>query len=246
MRMKMVTDDRTLREAAQEFLAYKRAQKLRERTLIDYHKYINLFVECSSDSLDIKILKSEILKYFADIPATSPARYNIPYQYLHAMFNWFVKQEYIPYNPFKKLELKKVKDDGHIQPATIKDIQSILKCLDKHNYSELRDYNIILLMLDTGIRTSELMALRNGDYDPEAACIHIRQEVAKTSRSRTIFLSGMTNTSLKKFQKVKPLQWQDWLFPTRDGLQLKSNVLGRNFRKYAIIMTIINLLRCHT
>ena len=232
MRMKMITDDRTLREAANEFLAYKRAQKLRERTLNDYHKYINPFIEQSSNSLDIDILKAEILEYFADIPATSPARYNIPYQYLHAMFSWCAKQEYIPYNPFEKLELKKVKDDGHIQPAAIGEIQAVLKCLDKHNYTELRDYNIILLMLDTGIRTSELMALRNDDYNPEAACIYIRQEVAKTSRSRTIFLSGMTNTSLKKFQRVKPQQWQDWLFPTRDGLQLKANVLGRNFRKY--------------
>ena len=56
---------------------------------------------------------------------------------------------------------------------------------------------------------------------------------SKISRSRTIFLSGMTNTSLKKFLRVKPQQWQDWLFPTRDGLQLKANVLGRNFRKYS-------------
>jgi hypothetical protein len=104
--MKMITDDRTLREAANEFLAYKRAQKLRERTLNDYHKYINPFIEQSSNSLDIDILKAEILEYFADIPATSPARYNIPYQYLHAMFSWCAKQEYIPYNPFEKLELK--------------------------------------------------------------------------------------------------------------------------------------------
>ena len=41
----------------------------------------NPFIEQSSNSLDIDVLKSEILRYFADIPATSPARYNIPYQY---------------------------------------------------------------------------------------------------------------------------------------------------------------------
>ena len=33
MRMKMVCDDRTLREVANEFLALKKAQKVRERTL---------------------------------------------------------------------------------------------------------------------------------------------------------------------------------------------------------------------
>lgn len=54
------------------------------------------------------------------------------------------------------------------QPAEIKDIQTLLKALDKHNYTELRDYNIVLLMLDTGIRTSELVAIKNEDYNPEA------------------------------------------------------------------------------
>ena len=36
MRMKMVCDDRTLAEVANEFLALKKAQKVRERTLNDY------------------------------------------------------------------------------------------------------------------------------------------------------------------------------------------------------------------
>lgn len=44
MRMKMVCDDRTLREVANEFLALKKAQKVRERTLNDYKKYIDKFL----------------------------------------------------------------------------------------------------------------------------------------------------------------------------------------------------------
>ena len=86
---------------------------------------------------------------------------NHPYQYHHALFTWAAKQDYIPYNPFEKLELKKVRDEGNVQPAEIRDIQALLKALDKHNYTELRDYNIVLLVLDTGIRTSELMAIAN-------------------------------------------------------------------------------------
>lgn len=232
MRMKMVCDDRTLAEVANEFLALKKAQKVRERTLNDYKKHIDKFLEQSQNSLDVDVLKIEILEYFADIPKTSPARFNHPYQYLHALFACAAKQDYIPYNPFEKLELKKVRDEGNVQPAEIRDIQTFLKALDKHNYTELRDYNIVLLMLDTGIRTSELMAIRNEDYNPESQSILVRPDVAKTSRSRTLYLSAMTNTSLKKFLKVKPKEWEKWLFPTRDGKQLQANVLGRNFRKY--------------
>lgn len=163
MRMKMVCDDRTLREVANEFLALKKAQKVRDRTLCDYKKYIDKFLEQSANSLDADILKVEILQYFTDIPTTSPARFNHPYQYLHALFSWCAKQDYLPYNPFEKLELKKTRDEGKVQPAEIKDIQALLKTLDKHNYTELRDYNIILLMLDTGIRTSELIAIKKED-----------------------------------------------------------------------------------
>ena len=94
MRMKMVCDDRTLREAANEFLALKKAQKVRERTLSDYKKYIDKFIEQSSNSLDVDVLKMEILEFFADIPKTSPARFNHPYQYLHALFAWCAKQDY--------------------------------------------------------------------------------------------------------------------------------------------------------
>lgn len=78
MRMKTISDNRTLDDAAKEFLSFKKAQKVRQRTLSDYEKYIFPFVKQSDNTLDIDVLKSEILNYFANIPATSPARYNHP------------------------------------------------------------------------------------------------------------------------------------------------------------------------
>ena len=61
MRMKKIVENRTLKSAAAEFLAFKRAQKLRYRTLYDYERYIMPFVEQSSNSMDIRVLKREIL-----------------------------------------------------------------------------------------------------------------------------------------------------------------------------------------
>lgn len=82
-----------------------------------FHRAVLQFYGC-------RCTEEEILEYFANIPTTSPARYNHPYQYLHALFAWCAKQDYLPYNPFDKLELKKLKDEGNIKPATIEDIQS--------------------------------------------------------------------------------------------------------------------------
>ena len=56
MRMKMVCDDRTLAEVANEFLALKKAQKVRERTLNDYKKYIDKFLRQIRIVLSVGIL----------------------------------------------------------------------------------------------------------------------------------------------------------------------------------------------
>ena len=53
MRMEMVCDDRTLREISNEFLALKKAQKIRDRTLSDYRKYINKFIEQSKNCTQV-------------------------------------------------------------------------------------------------------------------------------------------------------------------------------------------------
>ena len=38
-------------------------------------------------------MKKIVEDYVANIPAASPARFNHPYQYLHALFTWCAKQD---------------------------------------------------------------------------------------------------------------------------------------------------------
>jgi len=61
MRMKRVVEKCTLSSAVAEFYAFKRAQKIRERTLYDYQRYIDPFVEQSSNSMNVAVLKREIM-----------------------------------------------------------------------------------------------------------------------------------------------------------------------------------------
>ena len=45
MRMRKIVQKNTLREYADKFLSYKKAQKVSERTYKDYQKYIDEFIE---------------------------------------------------------------------------------------------------------------------------------------------------------------------------------------------------------
>lgn len=228
---KIQTQETTLEEAMNQFINFKKAQQVAARTMRDYESYLADFLKFSHNSLDEKILSSDILSYFAAIPTTSPARFNHPYQNLSSFFNWAIKQDFINKNPLTTQGIKKKRDDGNIKPASIEDVKTLLDSFDKSNYAGFRNYTITLVMLDTGIRTSELIRLKNEDYDATAKQIIISKHISKTRKHRVVYLSTTTCNALNTLLKVKPKEWNNWLFPTREGEQMRTEGLDTEFRR---------------
>lgn len=221
----------TTQDAVKQFIAFKQAQNVSARTMRDYNFYLAEFIRKTSNSLDYATLTQDTLQYFADIPNTSPAVFNHRYSNISAFFNWCVKQEIIPKNPLTVQGLTKKRDDGNIKPASIQDVKILLNSFDKTTYTGLRNYTLTLLMLDTGIRTSELIQLRNSDFDQSAKQIIIRKTVAKTRLTRILYLSSQTNTAIAQFIKIKPDDWEDWLFPTNEGKYMRITQLDSEYRR---------------
>lgn len=234
MRMRKVTESKkplSLEELAGSFLAMKKAQKLGQETLYDYEKQIERFLRSSHNSLDYAILEQDTLNFFAAIPDTSPARYNKPYQYITAWFNWMVKQKYLPQNPISANELKKRRDDGNIKPATVEDLKRFMGGLDKQSYTDMRTYTILLVMLDCGIRTKELLGLKESNFNTNEGTLQVSKVVAKTRRERLLYLSPQTVKAITAFIHVKPREWNNWLFPNYEGNQLTTTYLDKDFAK---------------
>ena len=72
--------------------------------------------------------------------------------------------EYLTFNPIVKEKLKKRGDDSDINAASIDDVKRLLKACNRSSFTGLRNYTMILLMVDTGIRTSEITRLTPNDY----------------------------------------------------------------------------------
>ena len=234
MRMRKVSEKvPTLEELIGKFLLVKQSQHTGELAMRDYRNCLVDFLKHSWNSISYEALEQDALRYFAAIPNTSPARYNKPFQNVNALFNWMVAQEYLPKNPLKVNGLHKRKDDGNVKPVSIEALQTFLKALDRKSYTGMRDYAIIVLMLDTGIRTKELLNLRNSDFDEKTGCIFVSKLIAKTRQTRTVYLSAATARLIAEFQQVKPQDWPDWLFPNYEGKQLKVDNLDKAFLKYS-------------
>ena len=219
----------TFEEAAAAFLRFKQANQISKRTMDDYIKTFKKFAAVSSNTMEFETLSSDLLVFFSQIPDTSPAVFNRPFSNLNALFNWCVKQDMLQKNPLAALDLHKKKDEGNITAASIDDIKAVLKACNRSSFTGLRNYTIILLMLDTGIRTAELTRLVNSDYDAAAKTITITKDKAKTRKQRICYLSDNTAAALNRYLRHKPSDIP-LIFPSRDANQLETNEIGREFR----------------
>lgn len=68
------------------------------------------------------------------------------------------------------------------------DFNKLLKCLDTSKYSEYRDYIIIQLIFDTGMRIGETLEIDiTTDVDFQNRAINLRAETTKAKIARTVF-----------------------------------------------------------
>ena len=153
---------------------------------------------------------------------------------LKVYFN-FMKDNFIikvnPINNVKDLKYQRKKKtfikDG--------DFYKLLKSLDISKYAEYRDYVIIQLVFDTGMRIGETLLIDiTTDLDLKNRAIFLRAEMTKAKIARTVFFSVKMCELLKRWIKFKDRYIEsNLLFPVqlRDKPLLVNN-FEKNYKKY--------------
>ncbi|MDP6824299.1 MAG: tyrosine-type recombinase/integrase [Dehalococcoidia bacterium] len=98
-----------------------------------------------------------------------------------AFFSWCVRMGHCRRNPFTGIPNVRV-EQKVIRPLSEKEIQSLLAACDPDAEYGCRNRAMILLLLDTGIRSSELHGLELRDVDRESRRIHIRHGKGRKQR----------------------------------------------------------------
>ena len=86
--------------------------------------------------------------------------------YLKAFFHWCYMEELLPFDPAARLQKPKVPEKV-VAAFTPEHLDKLLAVCDTSTNNGFRDYVIILLLLDTGMRVSELCNLRISDVHPK-------------------------------------------------------------------------------
>ena len=152
-------------------------------TLYDAYEYMNYLKEIRGNSTATRARKTSALKQL--------------YLYLHS------KAKMLDKNPLEDLEMPRIKNK---LPKYLSLEQSIelLKNIDSKHRS--RDYCIICLFLNCGMRLSELVGLNVNDYSKDNRTLRL---FGKGSKERIVYLNDACIEALETYLKDRPSNSKD-------------------------------------
>jgi integrase/recombinase XerD len=123
----------------------------------------------------------------------SPVTVSTHVSYLKAFFNWCFQEDLIPSNPAARLKSPKVPEKV-VAAFTPEQVEQLLSVCDTSTNIGFRDYVIMLVLLDTGMRVSELAELRLSDVHTKYVKVY-----GKGNKEREIGLHAEVSKLLWKY-----------------------------------------------
>ncbi|SIT90582.1 tyrosine-type recombinase/integrase [Edaphobacillus lindanitolerans] len=147
---------------------------------------------------------------------------------LKAFYTLLKKEKFIKKNPVS--EMKQLRDRRRIiETLTDEEIKKIAQIIKKQNsFVGVRDFCIFLVMLDTGIRLSEICGVEVEDVQGNK----LRVRITKNLEEREVYLSSTTQGYLKGYLRLRGELDTDVLFVNVDNGPLKPRAIQSRFNKY--------------
>ena len=247
-----------------EFMLYCRSTQLREKTMSSYEQTLHLFGRWCADELKIytvdKITENVIRKYIDDLQTrgkytfyvndlskkknypdrrrdyrkpVSVTTINNYIRNIRVFFNWLEREYIIRKNPMKRIRQLKYNRQAKVFLSD-EDLKKLLSKFDKSYFTEHRDYVMIMLMLDSGMRLGECSTLLVSDLELARKRINLRAEETKGRKDRTVYFSPKTESVLRRWLQFKDRYVEsDYLFPVKEhGGAISVGNFETNFKRY--------------
>lgn len=139
---------------------------------------------------------------------------------LKSFFTFARKMGIIKQNPAQNLmRIRKEKSDLN-QPISVKSAFALLGSFDQSSWFGLRDFTIVSMLWAMGLRLSECLALKVGNFDPEfnrPEKIGVLRVHGKGRKQRTLFVVDRLYDSLIRYlaHPDSPKEKTDFMFPTK-------------------------------
>ena len=247
-----------------EFMLFCRTRQLREKTMNSYEQTLRLFERWCWEELKIQmvdqITENIVRRYISDLMERgkysfycndSKKKINYPerrrdfrapisvttinnyIRNLRVFFNWLDRDYLLKKNPMKKI--RQLKNNRKSREYLSDDeFKKLVYQLDRSYYSEHRDFAMIMLMIDSGMRLGECSVLLVEDVNLAKKQIFLRADITKGRKDRMVYFSPKTETIIRRWIQYKDRYTESgYLFPVKhSGEPVNISNFETNFKKY--------------
>lgn len=152
---------------------------------------------------------------------------------LKAFWGWLFREGYVEENPLANYRLPKAKQ-ALVKTLDHEQFKKLLGGIDRSTASGAKYYSIFLLLLDSGVRISELVSIKMDDLDLVRGLALV---LGKGQRERWVPFSGRTRKELVRF--IKSYRGQlcrsvsAYVFPAETGDHISANSVQQRMRRLA-------------
>lgn len=218
--------------AMEAFLQWKQAGGVSARTVKDYKAHITaFFTRYPEGYASSEALKTGLFSYLSQ--EVKPATYNLRLIYLRAFIEWGMGQGIFLENPLQGF--KRRKDEGRTVNVELQTLRELLRLPDKGSFAGLRDYALMLVTLDTGIRPSEILSLKFENLNLLAREICVPCHLAKTRTSRTLPISDYSVQAITELIRARHPAWDSTgtVFCTNEGTKMAVRAWEDRMKRYS-------------
>ncbi|MEO2223193.1 tyrosine-type recombinase/integrase [Priestia megaterium] len=233
--------------AFQIFLRDCKLRNLSEHTIQYYRNEISKFVKhlesvgisTSPSSITADIIKDHVILRMME-EGRKETTINANLRAIRALFNFLESECLIVKNPVKKLKLVKQKKTV-IQTFSREEIRLLFDKPNKSTFTGLRDYTIMMFLLETGVRVKELCGIRIKDVNFQDGIVTIRE--AKGFKERNVPIQRIMKKQLALYLQIRGQLEHDFLFANIDNNPIQIRAVQQFIANYGRIAGIKNV-RC--
>jgi len=154
---------------------------------------------------------------------------NADYRVLHSFFNWAVVEKILAESPMANIKPPRV-PKKIIKPLTREDIHNILLLCSGNSFLDVRNRAMVLLFLDTAIRTEEMANIQIEDVNFKTELIRV---MGKGSKERLVKMGDRVQKALLRYLLMRaddlPCLWvtEERKPMKRAGIQIMIQRKGR-------------------
>ncbi|WP_066307835.1 tyrosine-type recombinase/integrase [Bacillus sp. FJAT-29814] len=234
----------TMSEMFEEFMLIKKGEGLAKRTIEGHYQNFGYFKDYMNAELSAEEMTTELfmgwITYMVEEMDYSPMTVNIRIRTMRAFLRYcFEDKMWINEAIHKRFKPIKAPIDV-VEALTVEEYRRLIGAIDDDTYVGFRTKVILLILLDTMVRVSELVDMKRQNIDFKTMSIRLEAADTKTRIGRIVPISTRTAKLLSQYLKETEAFSNDYVFLSYEGEKIGESTVRDNLRVCGQIAKITN------